>query len=70
MKRNRRHLPIPQHEFGFSPQAFNLFAETTLDGERVARERAAASRGIVVMSVLQHRIQHLNRIQHLSFVHF
>ncbi len=35
-------LPIPQHEFGFAPDTFNLFQETTLDGERIARERAQA----------------------------
>ena len=29
MKRNRRRLPIPQHEFGFAPQAFNLFTDTS-----------------------------------------
>jgi hypothetical protein len=28
----------------FTPQAFNLFAEVTLDGERIARERAEAER--------------------------
>jgi hypothetical protein len=44
MKRNRRRLPIPQHEFGFAPQAFNLFPETTLDGDRLARERAETDR--------------------------
>jgi hypothetical protein len=44
MKRSRRRLHIPQHEFGFTPQAFNLFQETTLDGERIARERAEADR--------------------------
>jgi hypothetical protein len=44
MKRNRRRLPIPQHEFGFAPQAFNLFAEATLDGERIARELDEADR--------------------------
>jgi hypothetical protein len=44
MKRNRRRLPIPQHEFGFTPQAFNLFTETTLDGDRITRERAEADR--------------------------
>lgn len=36
--KHRRRLPIPQHEFGFARQAFNLMAETTLDGERLARE--------------------------------
>ena len=42
MKRNRRHSPVPQHEFGFTPDTFNLFTETTLDGERIAREQAEA----------------------------
>ena len=44
MKRHRRRLAIPQHEFGFAPQAFNLFPEATIDGERIARERAEADR--------------------------
>ena len=44
MKRNRRRLPVPQHEFPFTPQAFNLFTETTLDGDRLAKERAQADR--------------------------
>ena len=38
MKRNRRRLPVPQHEFGFTPDTFNLIAETGLDGERITRE--------------------------------
>jgi hypothetical protein len=42
MKRNRRRLPLPQHEFGFTPATFNLFAEATLDGDRIAREQAEA----------------------------
>jgi ABC-type transport system involved in Fe-S cluster assembly fused permease/ATPase subunit len=42
MKRTRRRLHIPQHEFGFTPQAFNLFQDTTLDGERIAHERDEA----------------------------
>lgn len=42
MKRSKRRLPIPQHEFGFTPDTFNLMQETTLDGERIARERAEA----------------------------
>ena len=44
MKRNRRRLPVPQHEFGFTPDTFNLIAETGLDGDRIARERAEADR--------------------------
>jgi hypothetical protein len=42
MKRTKRRLPLPQHEFGFAPHTFNLFAEVSLDGERIARERAEA----------------------------
>jgi hypothetical protein len=44
MKRNRRRLPIPQHEFLFAPDTFNLALETGLDGDRLARERAEADR--------------------------
>jgi hypothetical protein len=42
MKRNRRRLTIPQHEFGFTPDTFNLILENGIDGERIARERAEA----------------------------
>ena len=42
MKRSRRRLPVPQHEFGFTPDTFNLIAETGLDGERITRERGEA----------------------------
>jgi hypothetical protein len=56
MKRNRRRLPIPQHEFGFTKQAFNLFQETSLDGERVARERTEADRARRAAEVAQARL--------------
>ena len=36
-------MPVPQHEFGFSSATFNLFAEVSLDGERIAREQAEAA---------------------------
>ena len=42
MKRNRRRLPVPQHEFGFTPDTFTLILENGIDGERIARERAEA----------------------------
>ena len=42
MRRSKRRLPLPQHEFGFSPHTFNLFAEVSLDGERITREQAEA----------------------------
>ena len=44
MKRNRRRLPVPQHEFGFTPDTFNLIQETGVDGDRIARESAEADR--------------------------
>jgi hypothetical protein len=44
MKRNRRRLPIPQHEFGFTPATFNLIQDTALDGDRISRELAEADR--------------------------
>ena len=44
MKRNRRRLPIPQHEFGFTPDTFNLIQDTGLDGDRISREQAEANR--------------------------
>lgn len=40
--RRRRPLPIPQHEFGFTADTFALFSDSTLDGDRIARERAEA----------------------------
>ena len=38
MKRAKRRLPIPQWEFGFTPDTFNLIVETGVDGERISRE--------------------------------
>jgi hypothetical protein len=40
----KRRLHIPQLEFGFAPDTFNLFQEVTLDGERIASEREQAER--------------------------
>ena len=40
--KHRKHLPIPQWEFGFTPDTFNLAQDTTVDGERIAREREQA----------------------------
>ena len=44
MRKNKRRLSVPQHEFGFTPDTFNLFTESTLDGDRIAREQAEADR--------------------------
>jgi hypothetical protein len=38
MKQAKRRLPIPQWEFGFVPDTFNLIVETGVDGELSARE--------------------------------
>jgi hypothetical protein len=38
--RKRRPIITPPREFGFTAETFNLFAEVTQDGERVAREQA------------------------------
>ena len=44
MKRSKRRLAIPQHEFFFAPLAFNLIVENGTDGDRIAREQAEADR--------------------------
>ena len=65
MKRNKRRLHIPQHEFGFTPQAFNLFQEMTLDGERITREREEADRARHAAEAAQARLftsQNANKI--------
>ena len=56
MKRNKRRLPIPQHEFFFTPQAFNLFTQTTLDGDRITREQAEADRARRAAESMQARL--------------
>jgi hypothetical protein len=53
MKKNKRRLPLPQHEFGFSPDTFNLFAEVSLDGDRIARERAEADQARLAAEAAQ-----------------
>jgi len=42
MKRTKRRVIVPQYEFGFAPDTFNLMRETGTDGERITRERAEA----------------------------
>jgi len=58
MKRNRRRLPIPQHEFGFAPATFNLIQDTALDGERISRELAEADRARRAAESAQARLFH------------
>jgi hypothetical protein len=56
MKRTRRRLPIPQHEFYFTVDTFSLFSEAGLDGERLAREREEADRARMVAEQAQARL--------------
>jgi len=42
MKRTKRRVVVPQYEFGFAPDTFNLMQETAMDGDRITRERAEA----------------------------
>jgi hypothetical protein len=53
MKRSTRRLPIPQHEFGFAPDTFNLIQDSAPDGERIARERAEAEKARALAEQVQ-----------------
>jgi hypothetical protein len=53
MKRIKRRLPVPQHEFGFVPDTFTLIQETGQDGDRLARERDQADRARRVAEAAQ-----------------
>jgi hypothetical protein len=39
MNKSHKRLPIPQWEFAFAPDTFNLIVETGIDGERITQER-------------------------------
>jgi len=39
MKQKRGRSPIPQREFGFTTDTFNLFQQTTADGDRIVKEQ-------------------------------
>jgi len=51
--KNRRRLPIPQYEFSFVAETFNLFQDFTTDGERIAREQAEAEQARLVAEKAQ-----------------
>jgi hypothetical protein len=53
MRRTKRRLPIPQHEFGFVPDTFALIQETGQDGDRLTRERDEADRARRVAEAAQ-----------------
>jgi hypothetical protein len=54
--KHRKHLPIPQWEFGFTPDTFNLAQDTTVDGERIAREREQAEQARTLADNAQARL--------------
>ena len=56
MRRRNHRLPIPQHEFGFTPDTFNLIQDTAPDGERIARERAEADKARALADQAQARL--------------
>ena len=56
MRRTTRSLPIPQHEFGFTPDTFNLYLDTATDGERIAREHAEAEKARALAERAQARL--------------
>jgi hypothetical protein len=66
MKRTKRRLPIPQHEFGFTVEVFRLLSESGLDGERLARERDEADRARSLAEQAQARLFTPNQKHALS----
>ena len=64
MRRRKHSLPVPQHEFGFAPAAFNLVLEVTLDGERVARERTRAEEARRLAEQSQARLFAVEEVAH------
>ena len=57
----RKPLPIPQHEFVFTPNTFTLFSETGVDGERTTREREQAEQPDADPQARWHRSRERNR---------
>jgi hypothetical protein len=65
MRTPKRRLPLPQWEFGFAIQTFNLVQDTAQDGERIAREREEAERNRQLAEAGQARLfNRPNRLNH------
>ena len=64
MRRSRRRLPIPQHEFGFTPDTFSLIQDSAPDGERMARERAEAEQARCLADTAQNLLFHQKEFSH------
>ena len=56
MRRTIRRLPIPQNEFGFAPDTFNLMQDTATDGEHITRERAESDKARALAEQAQARL--------------
>ena len=56
MSARPKRLPIPQSEFGFAPDTFNLFQEIGQDGDRIARERTDADQARQLAEKAQTRL--------------
>jgi hypothetical protein len=52
----RKRMPIPQREFGFSADAFNLIRETGIDGERIMREHREAEQNRELANSAQEKL--------------
>ena len=64
MRSSRRRLPIPQHEFGFTPDTFRLILDEATDGERLARERAELEQARCLADTAQNLLFHHKDISH------
>ena len=64
MRRSRRRLPIPQHEFGFTPDTFSLIQDMAADGERMARERAELEQARCLAESAQNLLFHHKELSH------
>ena len=64
MRRSHRRLPIPQHEFGFTPDTFSLIQDSTPDGERMARERAELEQARCLADTAQNLLFHHKDTSH------
>jgi hypothetical protein len=52
----KRPLPVPQRDFAFAQDTFNLFCEPAIDGERIARERAESEKAKALAEKAQARL--------------
>jgi len=56
MKRRKKQMPVPQWEFGFSAETFNLMQETGIDGDRISREKSEMEEARAVTEAAQSKL--------------